>query len=84
MSRKGHKYPIERTAASLGARPLLSCLRWKWTALRRLPRIDQLMDMAHTSLNVLGNRLATVVISRWEGHFGKEVLSPVVTSAPAG
>jgi proton glutamate symport protein len=28
--------------------------------------IDQLMDMARSSVNVLGNCLATVVISRWE------------------
>ena len=33
--------------------------------------IDQLMDMARTSVNVLGNCLATVVVSRWEGDFGK-------------
>ena len=28
--------------------------------------IDQLMDMLRTSLNVVGNCLATVVIARWE------------------
>jgi proton glutamate symport protein len=32
--------------------------------------IDQLMDMARTSVNVLGNCLATVVIASWEGDFG--------------
>jgi proton glutamate symport protein len=31
--------------------------------------IDQLMDMARTSVNVIGNCLATVVIARWEGEF---------------
>jgi Na+/H+-dicarboxylate symporter len=31
--------------------------------------IDQLMDMARTSVNVLGNCLATVVVARWEGDF---------------
>lgn len=31
--------------------------------------IDQLMDMARTSVNVLGNCLATVVVARWEGEF---------------
>ncbi len=31
--------------------------------------IDELMDMARTSTNVLGNCLATVVIARWEGEF---------------
>jgi Na+/H+-dicarboxylate symporter len=29
--------------------------------------IDQLMDMARTGVNVLGNCLATVVIAKWEG-----------------
>jgi proton glutamate symport protein len=27
------------------------------------------MDMARTSVNVLGNCLATAVIARWEGEF---------------
>jgi proton glutamate symport protein len=31
--------------------------------------IDSLMDMARTSVNVIGNCLATVVIARWEGEF---------------
>jgi proton glutamate symport protein len=31
--------------------------------------IDELMDMARTSINVLGNCLATAVIARWEGEF---------------
>jgi proton glutamate symport protein len=31
--------------------------------------IDELMDMARTSVNVLGNCLATVVVARWEGEF---------------
>ena len=31
--------------------------------------IDQLMDMARTSVNVLGNCLATVVVAKWEGEF---------------
>ena len=30
--------------------------------------IDQLMDMARTGVNVLGNCLATVVMARWEGE----------------
>ena len=32
--------------------------------------IDQLMDMGRTTVNVIGNCLATVVIARWEGEFG--------------
>ena len=31
--------------------------------------IDELMDMARTSVNVIGNCLATCVIARWEGEF---------------
>jgi proton glutamate symport protein len=45
--------------------------------------IDALMDMARTSVNVVGNCLATVVIARWEGEFGKEPASPVVLEAIA-
>ncbi len=45
--------------------------------------IDQLMDMARTATNVLGNCLATAVVARWEGEFGKETPSPVVMEALA-
>jgi proton glutamate symport protein len=45
--------------------------------------IDQLMDMARTATNVLGNCLATAVVARWEGEFGKETPSPVVMEAIA-
>ncbi|MBX2964620.1 MAG: dicarboxylate/amino acid:cation symporter [Cyclobacteriaceae bacterium] len=31
--------------------------------------IDELMDMARTSVNVTGNCLASVVIARWEGEY---------------
>jgi proton glutamate symport protein len=31
--------------------------------------IDELMDMARTATNVIGNCLATIVIARWEGEF---------------
>jgi proton glutamate symport protein len=31
--------------------------------------VDHLMDMGRTSVNVIGNCLATVVISKWEGEF---------------
>lgn len=39
--------------------------------------VDTLMDMARTSVNVLGNCLASAVIARWEGVFGAEPESPV-------
>lgn len=31
--------------------------------------VDELMDMARTAVNVIGNCLATVVVGRWEGAF---------------
>jgi proton glutamate symport protein len=40
--------------------------------------IDELMDMARTSVNVIGNCLATVVVARWEGEF-----PPKTAEAPA-
>ena len=30
--------------------------------------VDTVMDMARTSVNLLGNCLASAVIARWEGH----------------
>jgi proton glutamate symport protein len=45
--------------------------------------IDELMDMARTSVNVIGNCLATVVIARWEGEFGRETPSDVVRESIA-
>ena len=35
--------------------------------------IDALMDMARTSINVLGNCLASVVIAKWEGEYVEQV-----------
>jgi proton glutamate symport protein len=45
--------------------------------------VDQLMDMARTATNVLGNCLASAVIARWEGEFGKEVPSSTMLDAVA-
>jgi len=45
--------------------------------------IDELMDMGRTSVNVIGNCLATAVVARWEGEFGKAQPSPVVAKALA-
>jgi proton glutamate symport protein len=41
--------------------------------------VDAVMDMARTSLNVIGNCLATVVMARWEGDFDKPSM-PVADS----
>ena len=45
--------------------------------------IDQLMDMARTSVNVIGNCLATVVVAKWEGDFGTEKPSEAALEAMA-
>jgi proton glutamate symport protein len=34
--------------------------------------VDELMDMARTMVNLVGNCLATVVMGRWEGEFEPE------------
>lgn len=34
--------------------------------------IDQILDMGRTSVNVMGNCIATVVVARWEGEFDDE------------
>lgn len=41
--------------------------------------IDELMDMARTSVNVIGNCLATVVIAKWEGEFDKNANHSEIT-----
>jgi proton glutamate symport protein len=45
--------------------------------------IDELMDMGRSAMNVIGNCLATAVVARWEGEFGKESPSAVVREALA-
>jgi proton glutamate symport protein len=40
--------------------------------------IDTLADMARTTVNVVGNCLASVIIAKSEGEFGVERISPVV------
>ncbi|HZS05281.1 MAG TPA: cation:dicarboxylase symporter family transporter [Blastocatellia bacterium] len=46
--------------------------------------VDELMDMARTATNVVGNCMATAVVARWEGEFndaGNEVVAPVNAAA---
>jgi proton glutamate symport protein len=45
--------------------------------------IDALADMARTTVNVVGNCLASVVVAKWEGEFGMEAISPVVLEGMA-
>ena len=46
--------------------------------------VDALMDMARTSLNVVGNCLATVVMARWEGEFDRPMASTPIADAVVG
>jgi proton glutamate symport protein len=45
--------------------------------------VDTLMDMARTSVNVLGNCLASVVMARWEGVFEDKEIQPQAEPAAA-
>lgn len=44
--------------------------------------IDELMDMARTSVNVIGNCLATTVIGRWEGVLDDEKMHAAPVDEP--
>jgi proton glutamate symport protein len=46
--------------------------------------VDALMDMARTSINLVGNCLATVVMARWEGTFDMASEDTPVADALAG
>ena len=41
--------------------------------------VDAIMDMGRTSINVLGNCLATVVMARWDGSFRSLTLTTAIT-----
>ena len=45
--------------------------------------VDAFMDMARTSLNLLGNCLATVLMSRWDGSFELSAEAATGQAAPA-
>jgi proton glutamate symport protein len=40
--------------------------------------VDEIMDMGRTTINVIGNGLASVVIAKWEKVFGTEPEPPAV------
>jgi proton glutamate symport protein len=42
--------------------------------------VDTLMDMGRTTINLVGNCLASVVMARWEGEFNPQ---PVLTTQPS-
>ncbi|AGK54433.1 cation:dicarboxylate symporter family transporter [Bacillus sp. 1NLA3E] len=42
--------------------------------------IDRILDMVRTAVNVLGNSLATIVMSKWEGEFDEEKANAYINS----
>jgi proton glutamate symport protein len=46
--------------------------------------VDELMDMARTMINLVGNCLATVIMGRWEGEFDPDAQPAAAAVAPAG
>jgi proton glutamate symport protein len=46
--------------------------------------IDELLDMVRTSVNVLGNCLATIVVARWEGEFDDAKAAGLRDAAASG
>jgi len=46
--------------------------------------VDELMDMARTMTNVIGNCLATVVIAKWEGEFVEATDEQLALAAARG
>ena len=46
--------------------------------------VDHLMDMGRTSVNVIGNCLATVVVAKWEGEFVEATDEQLAVAAERG
>jgi proton glutamate symport protein len=46
--------------------------------------VDELMDMARTMTNVIGNCLATVVVAKWEGEFKEASQADLQAAAARG
>ena len=45
--------------------------------------VDELMDMARTMTNVIGNCLATAIVARWEGQLAPGPVEPAPIAVPA-
>lgn len=45
--------------------------------------VDELMDMARTTVNVVGNCLASAIMARWEGEWGNEPGPGIEVPPPA-
>jgi proton glutamate symport protein len=45
--------------------------------------VDELMDMARTMVNLVGNCLATAIMARWEGELASEPVPTTVVTTPS-
>jgi Na+/H+-dicarboxylate symporter len=45
--------------------------------------VDHMLDMGRSATNVVGNSVATVVVSRWEGQLGPEITEAEAIATPA-
>ncbi|HIU85376.1 TPA: cation:dicarboxylase symporter family transporter, partial [Candidatus Spyradomonas excrementavium] len=43
--------------------------------------IDQILDMGRTTVNLIGNCIATIFISRWENEFDYEKMNEFVLAS---
>ena len=46
--------------------------------------VDTFMDMARTTVNVIGNSLATVVVAKWEGEFTEASMESLLAAREQG
>jgi proton glutamate symport protein len=46
--------------------------------------VDELMDMARTTVNLIGNCLATCVMARWEGEFDDNATGELPAAGDVG
>ena len=66
QQRRGRRAARRAGGARRDARAPSTC---RSKAPRSCSRIDQIMDMGRTAVNVMGNCIATAVVARWEGVF---------------
>ncbi len=43
--------------------------------------IDQILDMGRTTVNLIGNRVATTVVARWENEFDHKKMKEFLNSS---
>ena len=66
-------WALSATAAALGIFPV--------AGVALLLGADRIMDSMRVAVNLLGNCVATFVVAKWEGDFGKEAPSEAALNA---